>query len=134
MATIIDTSVWVDYFRTGTPDAIRLSACAAILHPDAALCEPVWFELLRCVPARQRAPILAHLDTLPRLETPASLWQDALHLGQACHAAGWVTGSMDLLIASLCLHHHATLVTFDRDFEGIAKVTALKLRLLPRPS
>ena len=40
--------------------------------------------------------------------------------------------SLDLLIATIALHHRATLVTFDNDFAGIAQVSDLTVRLLER--
>ena len=132
MATVIDTSVWVDFFRPATPAAVRHAAAEAILQADAALCEPVWFELLRHVPPRQQTPILAHVNSMPWLATPATLWREAMQLGQAARAAGLTTGSMDLLIAAVCLHHKATLVAFDRDYENLARISPLRLRLLPR--
>lgn len=39
---------------------------------------------------------------------------------------------MVTLIASLCLHHGAEIITFDADFGAIAKFSPLKVRLLGR--
>ena len=132
MATMIDSSVWVDYFHPKTPRAIRQTARGVILHADAALCEPILFELLRGAPKNQRAIIEAHFATMPVLHTPASLWRDARQLGQACHDRGMIAGSMDLLIASICIHHNVALVSFDAEFAEIAKVSSLECRLLAR--
>lgn len=132
MATLIDSSVWVDYFHPKTPRAVRETARAVIVHADAVLCEPIRFELLRSAPKNQRAPIEAHFATMPVLHTPSSLWRDAQRLGQACHDRGWIVSALDLLIASICIHHNVELAGFDAQFADIAKVSPLDFRLLPR--
>jgi predicted nucleic acid-binding protein len=42
-------------------------------------------------------------------------------------------GSLDLLIASVAVHHDAELITFDADFEQIATVATLRVTRLMRP-
>ena len=132
MVTLIDTSVWVDFFRAATPVRVREEARQSIVSPDAATCEPVIFELLRSCPSQQRPMVQAHLATTPTLPTPASLWAEAARLGQWCHDKGCQAGALDLLIASLCIHHGAEIITFDADFGAIAKFGPLKVRLLGR--
>lgn len=132
MVTLIDTSVWVDFFRAATPARVREAARLSIVSPDAATCEPVIFELIRGCPSKQRPMVQAHLATTPTLSTPASMWADASRLGQLCHDKGFQAGSLDLLIATLCIHHGAEIVTFDADFGAIAKISPLNVRLLGR--
>jgi len=132
MDTLIESSVWVDYLHPKTPRSVRETARTEIARPSARLCEPVILEVLRGTPQKQRTIVEAHFSTIPVLPTPVSLWSDALHLGQVCHDMGWIIGSLDLLIASLCLHHQAELVTFDARFAQIAKAVPIRLRLLKR--
>jgi predicted nucleic acid-binding protein len=66
------------------------------------------------------------------LAAPESLWSEATLLGQQCIDRGIQPRSLDLLIALICLHHHAELVTFDGHFRQIAKVASLNVRLLER--
>jgi predicted nucleic acid-binding protein len=68
------------------------------------------------------------------LITPAGIWSDAAALGQCCRRHGITAGSLDLLIASVAMHHDAELVTFDADFKQIATVLPLRVTLLARPS
>ena len=67
------------------------------------------------------------------LPTPAALWSKAAELGQACRKGGVNAGSLDLLIATVAIHHDAELVTFDADFQIIANVSALRVKFLRRP-
>jgi predicted nucleic acid-binding protein len=98
----------------------------------AALCEPVAFEMLRFATMTERPQIMAQFSTLPLLPSPPTLWRDAARLGQACRDQGVQAGFLDLLIASIAIHHDVELVTFDSDFTQIAKASGLKVILLPR--
>ena len=129
---LIDTSLWIDFFRLSTPSAIKAQIHALVKSPGIVLCEPVIFETLRMAPAKQRHFIESVFDTIRVLPTPATLWRDACRLGQKCAAAGFPVPSMDLLIAQLALHHQTRLLTFDRDFEPIAKIAPLQLQVLER--
>jgi predicted nucleic acid-binding protein len=134
MECLIDTCVWIDHLRPGTPDKIREVTHEAVNRPEAVVCEPVWFELLRQSPKTERAGIERRLLTFPMLSTPADLWRKATIFGQRCRDSGVQAGSTDLIIAALCLHHGVTLVTFDRHFLLLAGVTGIDTEMLPRPS
>jgi predicted nucleic acid-binding protein len=122
---LIDSSVWIDFFRRKTPPAAKRQIEEIVDSSDVATCEPVLFELLRAA-SRTDAPKLQDLfATIPVLPTPGTLWRDARILGQKCAAAGHAPAGMDLLIAQVALDHDADLTTFDRDFEGIASICRL---------
>jgi predicted nucleic acid-binding protein len=129
---IIDSSVWVGFFRASSPTALKHQAGKLIEDERAMLCEPVLFELLRATPAAARKNVQAQLELLPFVRTPHRLWRDAAQLGQKCLRRGFVPPAMDLLIAQVCLDHNLELVTFDQDFAEIARVSPLRLRILDR--
>jgi predicted nucleic acid-binding protein len=132
--SLIDTCVWIDHLRPGTPERIRQVADEAVNRQAAVVCEPVWFELLRQSPKSERAGIEKRLLTFPMLSTPADLWRRATIYGQQCRDKGVQAGCADLLIATLCRHHEVALVTFDRHFLLLAGVIGFETELLPRPS
>jgi predicted nucleic acid-binding protein len=134
MALLIDTSLWIDFTRAKSPVALKQFIKPYILHPEAHLAEPVTFELLRHATSEENRLLTRQFQTFPVLTTPADLWKRAAELGQACRKQGLNMGSIDLLIAAVALHHSATLVTFDDDFDLIASVSALDVKLLSRPS
>lgn len=134
METVIETSIWIDYFRPKTPPAVRREIHPWVQREDLALCEPILCELLRAAAASQRGLMRQHLLTIPVLPTPGSLWTAATQLGQICEDAGVRVGALDLLIATVCLHHDAELIAFDRQFAAMAKVSKLRVRTLTRPS
>jgi len=133
MPTLIDTSLWIDLTRTRTPLPVKQTVAAHILHPDAHVAEPVAFEILRHASAAEARQIQQQLQALPTLPTPADLWTQATHLGQACRRKGFTVPAIDLLIAAIAIHHGAELITFDGDFQHIAAVSKLHLKLLSRP-
>ena len=60
------------------------------------------------------------------------LWQKVTQYGQRCRDKGIETGSLDLLIATICLHHQAELVTFDTAFEKIGDILGFQAEVLKR--
>jgi predicted nucleic acid-binding protein len=134
MATLIDTSLWVDFTRARSPQSIKRLIAPHILHPDAHMAEPVAFEILRHATAAEAKQLTRQFQTLPTLSTPRDLWMAATELGQACRRKNTTINSLDLLIATVALHHRAEVVTFDADFQTIASVSELQVRLLKRAS
>jgi predicted nucleic acid-binding protein len=132
MEQLIDSCVWIDHLRPATPVPIRQIADEAVNRPGAVLCEPIRFELLRLCAKAQRRGVGARLSTLPVLPTPAGLWRDATAFGQQCKDAGVQAGFSDLLIATICLHHNVTMVTFDNHFRVLAKIIGFEVELLIR--
>ncbi len=130
MARLIDTSLWIDFTRKKSPAALKAAILPWIMAPDACLCEPIAFEILRHATALEKKHLQAQFATLPFLSTPPTLWRDATQLGSACRAKGVNAGSQDLLIAASAIHHQAELITFDADFLAISRCTGLRLQLL----
>jgi predicted nucleic acid-binding protein len=134
MPALIDTSLWIDFTRSRSPQSLKQFIAPYVLHPDAHLAEPVTFEILRHATAAESRQLTQQFQTLPTLATPADLWTEAAQLGQACRRKGVTALSLDLLIAAIALHHGAEIITFDADFEKIAGISSLQVKLLQRPT
>ena len=134
MEHLIDSCDWIDHLRSATPARIRQIAHDAVNRPGAVICEPISFEMLRLCPKPHRRGIEARFATLPMLPTPAELWRNATAFGQRCKDAGVAAGFSDLLIATICQHHGALMVTFDTHFRALAKVIGFEIELLTRPT
>jgi predicted nucleic acid-binding protein len=134
MPTLIDTSLWVDFTRTRSPRTLKRFIAPFILDPDAHLAEPITFEILRHATAAEAKQLTQQFQTLPLLATPPLLWTLAAELGQACRRKNITVNSLDLLIATVALHHGAEVVTFDDDFQKIAGVSNLQVKILKRPA
>lgn len=132
MARLIECSLWVAFTRAKTTPERKAAIHRWILDPEACLCEPVAFEVLRHATPPERPRIEAQFATLPLLATPPQLWRDAARLGQKCRDHGITAGSLDLLIAALAIHHEAELVTFDTDYKATGRACHLRVTCLPK--
>jgi predicted nucleic acid-binding protein len=132
MGSLIDTSLWVDHFRPTTPAAVKDQVLACVNQKDIWVSEVIVFELLSSARKRDRARLEAYFEVIPGLPTPSDLWRDATRLGQECMDGGITVPAMDLVIASLCIHHGVPLTTFDSHFVSIAGVAPLKVECLKR--
>jgi len=133
VTTLIDTSLWIGFTRTRSPQSLKQYIAPYILHPLAHLAEPIVFEVLRHATPKESRQLKQHFQTFPTLATPEALWSSAAELGQACREKGFTVGGLDLLIASVAVAHQALLITFDEDFQKIAMSSELQVKLLQRP-
>jgi predicted nucleic acid-binding protein len=135
MPTLIDSSVWIDFFRTRSPPALKRFIAPFLRDPEAHLAGPVIFEILRNATAAEVRQTTQQLQAYPLLGTPLDLWTQAAHLGQVCRQKSFSASSLDLLIAAIALHHGAEIITFDDDFQRIARVSNLRVKVLtPHPN
>ena len=134
MTTLIDTSVWVDFTRHRSPQSLKRFIEPIVTADGVALAEPIMFEVMRHIGDNEAASLRRQFRLVPVLETPPDLWRMAIDLGQRCSRSGIAVGPLDLLIATVAIHHQADLVTFDRGFERIASVSALRVNVLGRPA
>jgi predicted nucleic acid-binding protein len=134
MALLLDTNLWIGLTRAKSPRSLKSLIAPYVLDRAACLAEPIAFEVLRGATDAEARKLAAYFDTMTVLRTPTDLWARGVDLGRACRSAGVTPGSVDLLIAAIAIEHGAELVTFDDGFRLIARVSALKVRLLQRPS
>jgi predicted nucleic acid-binding protein len=130
LARLIDTNLWIALTRTRSPQAMKDMITPIVQDPAACLAEPIVFEVLRSATEDEARRLTIHFQTLLLLASPGDLWVSGVELGRACRKTGFSPGSINLLIAVVALHHGAELVTFDDDFQKIAGVCDLKVKLL----
>jgi predicted nucleic acid-binding protein len=134
VTTLIETSLWIDFTRARSPRELKRFIAPHILHPSAHLAEPVAFEVLRHATPKEGGQLKRQFQTFPVLETPPDFWSRATELGQVCRQKGHTMGALDLLIASVALSHQAVVITFDEDFQRMAEVSELQVKMLRRPA
>ena len=78
-----------------------------------------------------RRQILDRFDALPLLVPDRSDHVDAAELRNTCRRGGIQIGTIDALLAQLCLRHDLMMLTTDKDFRDIAGHCALKLWTAP---
>jgi predicted nucleic acid-binding protein len=122
---LVDTSVWIEVFR----HADRRSAVDV---EEVVTCLPVVQEVLQGF-RDERAFRIAReaMLALPMVESPlpVEVVEEAVGLYRAARRGGFtVRSGVDCLIAACALRHGLTVLHHDRDFDVLARVSALKAR------
>lgn len=125
---LVDTSVWIAYFRKGNSDAALLLD-SLIATDQVLLCGVVEMELLRGVRPHEQTDLEQRLEALRWVEIERQDWQHAGHLMNTLRQHGITVSATDALIASVCLKRNLPLLTLDRDFEAFKGLERLPIPL-----
>ena len=129
MTLFVDTSVWSLAFRRDQPSPIpevhRL--IRAIEAGERLLVTGLVIqELLQGFSgARDRDELLRRFSSLPLLIPDRLDHIEAAELRNHCRRAGVQVGTIDALLAQLCIRHSLTMLTTDKDFGHIAAHSTL---------
>jgi predicted nucleic acid-binding protein len=128
---LVDTSVWSLAFRRDTES---LTPQVAALQSVLSGGEPVVTtglilqELLQgFAGARARRELVQRFAALPLIVPDRRDYIDAANLRNLCRRAGVQLGTIDALLAQLCIRHDLTMLTTDGDFSMAAEHCALKV-------
>ncbi|HKU98711.1 MAG TPA: PIN domain-containing protein [Vineibacter sp.] len=131
MSLFVDTSVWSLALRRDSPErGVEVTELVHSLeHGDPIVTTGlVLQELLQGFSGpKSRDLILERFAALPLLVPDRQDHIAAADLRNTCRRNGLQLGTIDALIAQLCIRHSLTLLTTDQDFTGAAKVVPLKL-------
>jgi predicted nucleic acid-binding protein len=135
LSLFVDTSVWSLALRRDVADpAPEVAELARALEGG----EPVFTtglvlqELLQGFRgARARDRIVERFGALPFLVPDRGDHIDAADLRNACRRRGLQIGTIDALLAQLCIRHELTMLTTDRDFLRLAERHPLDLWSTP---
>lgn len=131
MTLLVDTSVWSLAFRRDCDQREpQVAALRAALDGGDAifLTGIILQELLQGFAGpKARRKLLEKLAALPMLMPDRTDHVDAAELRNRCRRAGVQLGTVDALIAQLCIRHGLTLLTVDGDFASAAKHSDLKV-------
>lgn len=121
---LIDTGVWIDWFRDRDTRAVR-ALVELRKRPDSVVTtQPVLMEIRQGVSGDALRKVNRVLGGLTVLGVDPQLdFDHAADIFRGVRATGHtVRSSMDCLIAAVALRHNATLVHKDADFDRIAEV------------
>ena len=120
MTLLVDTSVWSLAFRRDKVSAApEVLALRHALEGDETIVTTglVLQELLQGFAGpRARNDIISRFAALPLLAPDRQDYIDAAELRNRCRRAGVQVGTIDALLAQLCIRHKLTLLTTDNDF------------------
>ena len=136
MSLFVDTSVWSLALRrdqaSAAPEVRALHE--ALEGGDAVLTTGIILqELLQGFAGpRARRAIIDRFAALPLLPPDRQDHIDAAELRNRCRRAGVQLGTIDALLAQLCLRHQLTLLSTDNDFRLAAAHCPLRVWKPPR--
>jgi predicted nucleic acid-binding protein len=128
---LVDTSVWSLAFRRDTESLTpQVAALQAALSGGEAIVTTglILQELLQGFSeARAHKELIERFTALPLIVPDRQDYIDAAALRNVCRRAGIQLGTIDALLAQLCIRHELTMLTTDGDFSLAAEHCALKV-------
>jgi len=128
---MVDTSVWsLAFRRDGDQRAPQVAVLRAALDgaDSIVITGIILQELLQGFTGpKARKELLGKFAALPMLVPDRPDHVDAADLRNRCRRAGVQLGTVDALIAQLCIRHDLILLTMDGDFASAAKHSDLKV-------
>ena len=137
MTLFVDTSVWSLALRrdaeASEPEVDQLKE--ALLGADVVVTTGlVLQELLQGFSgAKASAQIIERFGALPLLQPDREDHIAATELRNTCRRAGVQVGTIDAVLAQLCIRHDLTLLSTDNDFKLAARHCALRV-WAPKPT
>lgn len=131
MTLLVDTSVWSLALRRDAsiaePEVLQLKD--ALMGADVVVTTGlVLQELLQGFSGpKSRAQIIERLAALPLLQPDREDHVAAAEIRNTCRKAGIQIGTIDALLAQLCVRHDLTLLSTDNDFKLAAPYCALRV-------
>ena len=127
----VDTRVWSLFLRRdGERQELQVTRLKTALETGESIFTTgiVLQEILQGVGnPRSTAVILEHFAAIPCIAPQRADHVDAAALRNTCRRAGSQIGTIDALIAQLCIRHGLMLLTTDQDFLRIKKISALQV-------
>jgi predicted nucleic acid-binding protein len=130
LSVFVDTSVWSLALRRDAPPSapeineLRRALDAGLVYSTGLVLQ----ELLQGFPKpRAKEQIIGHFAALPLLVPDRDDHIQAAELRRTCRQRGVQIGTIDALLAELCVRHGLTMLTTDRDFQQMAAVVPISL-------
>jgi len=131
VSLLVDTCVWsMALRRDAPPDLPEVRALGDALASGELVVTtgPILQEILQGFSGpRAREAILGRFRALPFLTPDRSDHIDAAALRNRCRRNGIQIGTIDALLAALCVRHGLSILTTDADFRRIAEVSPLSV-------
>ena len=131
MSLFVDTSVWsLALRRDSLSSSTEVRALVRAIETGETILTTglVLQELLQGFSGpKAREQILDRFSAIPLLAPDRDDHIEAAELRNRCRRAGIQVGTIDALLAELCIRHELTMLTTDNDFTHIANHCALKV-------
>ncbi len=129
MNFLVDTSVWsLAWRRDEPPEAPEVKRLARALETRESVVSTglILQELLQGFAGpKARDAIVERFSTLPLLAADREDHILAAELRNTCRRRGFQVGTIDALLAQLCIRHDLVMLSTDEDFQRIATMQPL---------
>lgn len=130
MSVFVDTSVWsLALRRDAPPNLPEVDELRRSLENGAVFCTGlVLQELLQgFVKPKAHRQIIDRFSALPLLVPDRDDYIHAAELRNRCRRSGVQSGTIDALLAHLCVRYDLTMLTTDNDFRNMASIVSLSV-------
>jgi predicted nucleic acid-binding protein len=131
LSLFVDTSVWSLALRRNSPSAVaEVQALTRAIEAGETIVTTglVLQEILQGFSGpKASAEILDRFSAVPLLAPDRDDHIQAADLRNCCRRAGIQIGTIDALLAELCIRHDLTMLSTDNDFKHVASRCPLKL-------
>ena len=124
MSVLVDTSIWIEYFRTGKhSEKLDFFIDENII----VINDLILAELIPSLKIRNQQKIIKLLHNINKLELSID-WDQIMDFQFKCLKKGLNgIGIPDLIIAQNAKQNHCTLYTFDRHFQLMKEILKLQI-------
>jgi predicted nucleic acid-binding protein len=130
LSLFVDTSVWSLAFRRDAPsEAPEVEALVRAIGSGEPILTTglVLQELLQGFSGpKARSQILERFAEIPLLRPERDDHIAAAELRNRCRRKGIQIGTVDALLAQLCIRHELTMLSADADFKRVARASELR--------
>lgn len=130
MNVFVDTSVWsLAFRRDAPPDLPEVQQLHRSLDAGSVYCTGLVLQELLQGFSKPKAhkQIVKHFASLPLLVPDRDDHIHAADIRNSCRRKGIQAGTIDALLAQLCVRHDLTMLTTDKDFQNIGSVIPLSV-------
>jgi hypothetical protein len=126
----VDTSVWSPALRRDAPpDVPEVHELRRSLETGAVYCTGLVLQELLQGFSKPKAhrQIIDHFSALPLLVPDREDHIHAAEMRNRCRRKGVQAGTIDALLAQLCVRYDLTMLSTDRDFLNMASIVSLSV-------
>jgi predicted nucleic acid-binding protein len=130
LSLFVDTSVWSLALRRDTPpDIAELKELRRALVAGSVISTGLVLQELLQGFSKPKAhqQIIERFRPIPLIVPNRDDHIDAADLRIRCRRRGVQAGTIDALLAQLCIRHELTMLTTDRDFQYIGRIVPLTI-------
>lgn len=125
---LADTSAWIEYFSGRQSDIKERIEALIKDNNQICICGIVIQEILQGIKDDKTYKYLRdRLLAFPYIDTDLDTYLIASFIYRKLRRKGFSAPTIDLLISALCVRENIPLLTIDKHFKEIAKVSNLKL-------